>query len=78
MSAHVFHPEFDVRLARGAVSKPSRSPVRSSVKVVAPSADLDRESSLSPVSAPGWLERLAQWAERQPPHHRLGSYLQRS
>jgi|GEM_PF-2069282 len=24
-----------------------------------------------------WLERLARWAERQPQHHRLGSYLRR-
>ena len=23
---------------------------------------------------PGWLERLAIWSERQPMHHRLGSY----
>lgn len=25
----------------------------------------------------GWLERLALWAERQPVHHRLGSYMLR-
>jgi hypothetical protein len=24
----------------------------------------------------GWIERLATWAERQPMHHRLGSYTQ--
>lgn len=23
---------------------------------------------------PGWLQRLAQWADRQPAHHRLGSW----
>lgn len=23
---------------------------------------------------PSWLERLAAWAERQPQHHRLGSW----
>jgi len=23
---------------------------------------------------PGWLERLALWADRQPTHHRLGSW----
>lgn len=77
MSAHVFHPEFDVRLARGTVSKPSRSPVRSPVRVAVPSTELNSESSRAAAMAPGWLERLAQWAERQPPHHRLGSYLQR-
>jgi hypothetical protein len=77
MSAHVFHPEFDVRLARGAVSKPSRSPARWPVNVAIPSADLSGKSSRASATAPGWLERLAQWAERQPQHHRLGSYLQR-
>ncbi len=25
----------------------------------------------------GWLERLALWAERQPVHHRMGSYMRR-
>ena len=77
MSAHVFHPEFDVRLARGSVSKPSRTPTRLPVSVVVPSTNLDGGSSRAAVTAPGWLERLAQWAERQPPHRRLGSYLQR-
>ena len=27
------------------------------------------------VTRAGWLEQLAAWAERQPPHHRLGSYM---
>lgn len=26
------------------------------------------------VAQPGWLERLALWADAQPPHHRLGSW----
>jgi len=26
----------------------------------------------------GWLELLATWAERQPMHHRLGSYTHRT
>jgi hypothetical protein len=77
MSAHVFHPEFDVRFARGQVSKPSRLPARLPAKMVALTAELDGESMRAAAAAPGWLERLAQWAERQPPHHRLGSYLQR-
>ena len=25
-------------------------------------------------STPSWLERLGQWAERQPQHHRMGSW----
>jgi hypothetical protein len=25
---------------------------------------------------PGWLDRLATWAEHQPMHHRMGSYTQ--
>jgi hypothetical protein len=29
------------------------------------------------VTALGWLERLAAWAERQPVHHRMGSYMHR-
>jgi hypothetical protein len=77
MSAHVFHPEFNVRLARGEVSKPSRAPMRSPAQVPV-SADAHREVALATIAAPGWLERLADWAERQPPHHRLGSYLLRS
>jgi hypothetical protein len=77
MSAHVFHPEFDVRLARGEVSKPSRALVRTPVKVPVSRAALIDESSGAAATAPGWLDRLARWADRQPPHHRLGSYLLR-
>lgn len=31
---------------------------------------------VSAASVPGanWMERLAAWAERQPVHHRIGSY----
>lgn len=29
------------------------------------------------VAPTDWLERLAIWAERQPMHHRMGSYTQR-
>jgi hypothetical protein len=78
MSAHVFHPEFDVRLARGEVSKPSRALARWPVRALAHSAGLIGESARAAIEAPGWLERLAQWSERQPPHHRLGSYLLRA
>jgi hypothetical protein len=44
------------------------------------SAPLPRRAAPQPVVVPrqtlplGWLERLALWAERQPMHHRLGSY----
>ncbi len=27
------------------------------------------------VSQPGWLERLAAWADQQPSHRRLGSWM---
>jgi hypothetical protein len=43
-------------------------------------APLPRRATHQPVARPrqalplGWLERLALWAERQPMHHRLGSY----
>lgn len=38
-----------------------------------------RATARPPVAPPqvlplGWLERLALWAERQPMHHRLGSF----
>jgi hypothetical protein len=33
-----------------------------------------RPASTAPVGMTFWLERLALWAERQPMHHRLGSY----
>jgi hypothetical protein len=37
-----------------------------------------QRSALPMPAAAGWLERLAGWAERQPQHHRLGSYLVRA
>lgn len=33
--------------------------------------------STADVAKPGWMDRLASWAERQPVHHRLGSYQRR-
>ncbi len=35
------------------------------------------EPAQAPVQAathPGWVERLAAWADRQPMHHRMGSW----
>jgi hypothetical protein len=36
-----------------------------------------RRASPARATSFGWIERLALWAERQPQHHRLGSYLVR-
>ena len=45
----------------------ARVAVRRPVRVAAPVA--------APAPAqPGWLERLALWADAQPPHRRLGSW----
>jgi hypothetical protein len=32
------------------------------------------EAAVPNVARPGWLERLALWADAQPQHHRLGSW----
>jgi hypothetical protein len=63
MSAHAFHPGVHLPAV---VRAPTRSP-----------AALKRSALPRPAAA-GWLERLAGWAERQPQHHRLGSYLVRA
>lgn len=36
-----------------------------------------RPAQAAGVAPLGWLERLALWAERQPMHHRMGSYMRR-
>ena len=62
MSIHTAHPAFGFGALRQALHRPQRA---------APAA---------PATAPlaqGWLERLATWAERQPMHHRMGSYTRR-
>lgn len=64
MNAHVAHVGLSIRRAAQVSLTQRRAP---------------RVSSWSPASAvrPGWLELLAAWAERQPMHHRLGSYTHR-
>lgn len=45
-------------------------------KVQPAAATSHRHRAMSMLEAPvseGWLQRLACWAERQPPQHRLGS-----
>jgi hypothetical protein len=53
----------------------SFSPLRAALHL--PKSPRPRASYLPAQSGPstGWMERLASWAERQPMHHRLGSYL---
>ena len=40
-------------------------------------ARLASTASVAAVAMTSWLERLALWAERQPMHHRIGSYTRR-
>jgi hypothetical protein len=64
MNAHVAHVGPSIRRA-AQVSLPQRR-----VPGVSP---WSRTSAVRP----GWLELLAAWAERQPMHHRMGSYTHR-
>jgi len=64
MSTHTIHHGFSFNQLLGAVHGPRGAPARS-VSTTQPPV-LDRTD---------WLTRLANWAERQPVHHRLGSYL---
>lgn len=58
MSATVFAPSAMHAPARTRPQSPARRPAAVSAGV----------------AQPGWLERLALWADAQPPHHRLGSW----
>jgi hypothetical protein len=40
-----------------------------------PLAALRRPTAPATAARTDWMERLAAWAERQPNHHRLGSWL---
>jgi hypothetical protein len=65
MSAHVFGQQFNLTFRRTAESLPGR---------------VSREGLMQPTTtrdASDWLARLAAWAERQPVHHRMGSYMRR-
>lgn len=63
MSAHAVYPGVHLPAVVRAPARSRMGPQRSALPMPA---------------AAGWLERLAGWAERQPQHHRLGSYLVRA
>lgn len=65
MNAHVAHVGLSIRRA-AQVSLTQRRPP--SVSPLSPASDI----------RPGWFELLATWAERQPVHHRMGSYTHRT
>ena len=62
MNAHTTHIGLSFSALRGALNLPQIPVPRA---LPEPAASLAR---------PSWLARLATWAERQPMHHRLGSY----
>lgn len=55
----------------------SLNTLRAVLHVPKPALPFTRPAQAACAPAPGWLERLARWAERQPVHHRMGSYLLR-
>lgn len=61
MSSQITHPGFGFN-ARGAAP----------LQVARPALWTEPRPTAS--AASHWLERLAAWAEKQPVHHRLGSY----
>ena len=61
MSATVFAPS----AMHAPAHKPPQLPARRFAAVSA---------AVPAVAQLGWLERLALWADAQPPHHRLGSW----
>jgi hypothetical protein len=63
MSAHTVRHGFNLNPLRATLHLPQFPATRAS--------RLPTQSG----PAPGWLERLAGWAERQPTHHHLGSYM---
>ena len=63
MSTHTVHHGFSFSQLLGALNGP-RATVRPTAATTLPSAERS-----------DWLTRLATWAERQPAHHRLGSYM---
>ena len=64
MSTHIAHFGFSLDTLRAALHLPRRP------EALASSAPAKSQA------AAGWVERLAIWAERQPMHHRMGSYMQ--
>jgi len=85
MSAHAIEQEFDVRIRRIEVSEPSPAPTYAPANASAYAAARASASAPDPgravlpaaIPRSSWIERLAQWVERQPQHHRLGSFQQR-
>jgi hypothetical protein len=62
MNAHIAHHGYGLTSLRAALHWPQRA---------VPWVPMPSAIGAAPA---GWLERLALWAERQPMHHRLGSY----
>ncbi len=62
MNAHTSHFGLSFSALRGALHLPQVAALRAPPRPVPSSA------------RPGWMARLAAWSERQPMHHRLGSY----
>jgi hypothetical protein len=50
--------------------------LRATLHMGAPPVSLRPARPLGSTAPVDWLERLAIWAERQPAHHRMGSYTQ--
>jgi hypothetical protein len=65
MNSHTVHHGFSLGPLRAALHLPRFN--------VTPASRLPAQSGPSA----GLMEQLASWAERQPPHHRMGSYTQR-
>lgn len=64
MSTHIAHFGFGFNTLRAVLHLPQRP------------ATLASPYPVKSAAGPGWVERLAIWAERQPMHHRIGSYMQ--
>ena len=63
MSTHAAHYGFSFNTLRGVLHLPRVPTSRATPKPVPSAARLS------------WMARLANWAERQPMHHRMGSYM---
>lgn len=61
MNSHAIHHGLSFDALRAALHLPHQLPLPA----------MQRAEFFAP---PGWMERLAVWAERQPEHHRMGSY----
>ena len=61
MTTHIAHRGFGFDAMRAMLQpQPQRAPLAA--------------ATANASSQAGWIDRLAIWAERQPMHHRLGSY----